>query len=669
MRKNRYLTKSLFKIGMECPTKLYYTGKEEYPNQKIDDPFLAALANGGYQVGELARLYFPNGHHITTLDYEDAETQTLKLLQQNEVIIYEPAIRFKNLFMRIDILIKKGNHFELIEVKSKSFDINEETPFLTRKKIIKSDWKPYLYDIAFQKYVLTSTFPRASVTSFLMMVDKNVKCPIEGLNQKFKVVKNKNNRKGIKVTPNTLPKECLNEKILIPVSVDEEIQLIYDGKDSNEEKKRSFFDEIAFLAEKYKTNEKIVSDIGSKCKKCEFKCSKEEEQNGFKDGFKECWSSQLGWSDKDFEDENVLHICNFRRTDKLIKKGKIKLIDLEKEDIAPKCDNKPGMSMSERQWRQVEMAKKKEAAPFLDVHGLKNEMKKWKFPLHFIDFETSCVALPFNKGRKPYEGIAFQFSHHIVSEDGTVKHASQYLNTKQGFFPNYEFVRHLKSELEKDKGTIFRYHNHENTYLNIIYCQLLHDSNNISDRKVLCEFIESITKFNGSSSEKRCGHRCMVDLCELVKRFFYNPYTKGSNSIKQLLPAILNSSTFLQEKYSQPIYGSLRGIKSLNFKDQKWIDWKEGKVVDPYKSLPKMFQDISDKNMNLLSEGNELSDGGAALTAYGIMQFSEISKDEKKALESALLRYCELDTLAMVMIYEAWRDMLNAKLKEEKIAG
>ena len=82
-----------------------------------------------------------------------------------------------------------------------------------------------------------------------------------------------------------------------------------------------------------------------------------------------------------------------------------------------------------------------------------------------------------------------------------------------------------------------------------------------------------------------------------------------------------------------------------------------------------MFQNMSDENRSFLSEEDELSNGGTALTAYGRMQFSEISEYEKKELESALLNYCELDTLAMVMIYEAWREMLKAKLEEEKMAG
>ena len=68
-------------------------------------------------------------------------------------------------------------------------------------------------------------------------------------------------------------------------------------------------------------------------------------------------------------------------------------------------------------------------------------------------------------------------------------------------------------------------------------------------------------------------------------------------------------------------------------------------------------------------EGNKLSDGGAVLAAYGRMQFSEMTDDEKQKIEKALLRYCELDTLAMVMIYEAWQNMLNTKLEEEKLTG
>ena len=70
--KPRYLTKSRFKLGMECPAKLFYTAKTAvYANQNLEDTFLASLAEGGFQVGELAKQYFPGGHGIETLDYDD----------------------------------------------------------------------------------------------------------------------------------------------------------------------------------------------------------------------------------------------------------------------------------------------------------------------------------------------------------------------------------------------------------------------------------------------------------------------------------------------------------------------------------------------------------------------------------------------------------------------
>src|SRR4051812_25309841 len=127
MKKNekaRYLTKSRYKLAMECPTKLFYTGKPDtYADAKIDDPFLKALAKGGFQVEALARCYFPSGVLIESMNHDEAVVHTSNLLSSNEnITIFEAALRWKNLFVRVDILKKTGESLELIEVKSKSFD-------------------------------------------------------------------------------------------------------------------------------------------------------------------------------------------------------------------------------------------------------------------------------------------------------------------------------------------------------------------------------------------------------------------------------------------------------------------------------------------------------------------------------------------------------------------
>ena len=146
-----------------------------------------------------------------------------------------------------------------------------------------------------------------------------------------------------------------------------------------------------------------------------------------------------------------------------------------------------------------------------------------------------------------------------------------------------------------------------------------------------------------------------------VKRFYYDPPTNVSKFIKHVLPAILNSLVVLQNKYSKPIYGAAEGILSLNFKYWQRIKIRYGKVAGPYKMLPRMFQDISDKDSDILSDEDELRNNEAALTGYAQMQFEEMSDYEREEIRKALLKYCELDTMAMVMIYEGWKDLLQQK--------
>jgi len=101
----RYLTKSRFKLAIDCPRKLYYVNKTEYGNLKENDEFLKSLAEGGYQVGELAKLYYPNGHNIIDNGYETPLKKTNELLKRENVIIGLAPYKSDNLFSDF-----KNNH-------------------------------------------------------------------------------------------------------------------------------------------------------------------------------------------------------------------------------------------------------------------------------------------------------------------------------------------------------------------------------------------------------------------------------------------------------------------------------------------------------------------------------------------------------------------------------
>lgn len=83
-----------------------------------------------------------------------------------------------------------------------------------------------------------------------------------------------------------------------------------------------------------------------------------------------------------------------------------------------------------------------------------------------------------------------------------------------------------------------------------------------------------------------------------------------------------------------------------------------GKVEYNSKMLPRLFADWSEEQLDAtVSDMEELADGGAALTAYGKLQYTDMPAEERLELKNSLLKYCELDTLAMVMIMEFFRQL------------
>ena len=117
--KQKLFTKSAFKIALECPRRLYYAYDSNlYANQDLTDDFLKSLADGGFQVGELAKVYYgvKGDADIDVLGYDEAVEKTKELFKNDTINIAEAAFRYGNLFVRADIIEKKGNDITLIEL-------------------------------------------------------------------------------------------------------------------------------------------------------------------------------------------------------------------------------------------------------------------------------------------------------------------------------------------------------------------------------------------------------------------------------------------------------------------------------------------------------------------------------------------------------------------------
>ncbi len=651
----KVLSKSRFKLGLECPNKLYYTGKESiFPNKKSSDSFLMALARGGFQVEELARMHYPGGIFIDAepYEYQKAADLTADALTKENVIIYEAAFLVDGYYVRTDILVKKtiqkGSEkqvvVQLIEVKAKSYDPSNPHVFLGKRGKLDGIFKPYLYDLAFQKKVAQMAYPTYAFKASFMLADKSKKASIDGMNQLFRIPLGGDPRLGIEKRVNSL--EEIGDSVLSEVDVDAIIDDIHAGNQPYS-KLLNFSQAMQMFRDAYQQGRFMDWEPAfSVCKTCEFKANEEEKANGLISGYEQCFTKKFGWGKSQFLKPISMEIWGFRGT-KTFPDGRILMETLVREDFDGKNQD--------RQWLQVEKAVGSDMSIHVDKAGLKAEMESWGSTLHAIDFETSTVALPFTAGRRPYEQVAFQFSHHILHPDGRVEHANEYISNTPGEFPNFQFARALRDALEHTQGTIFRFATHENTILNAIIDQLKVSQE--GDREELIAFFKTITVSKADHVEQWEGERKMVDLKKVIQDYYYNPYTKGSNSIKAVLPAILKSSHYLQAKYGQAL-GQI-GVSSLNFPlDHVWLKQVDGQVVNPYKMLPALFEGWSESDLeDNVSEMDEIADGGMALTAYAKLQYQDMTEKEREEITSGLKKYCEIDTLAMIMIYEHFKEI------------
>ena len=255
-------------------------------------------------------------------------------------------------------------------------------------------------------------------------------------------------------------------------------------------------------------------------------------------------------------------------------------------------------------------------------------IKSWKYPLHFIDFETSTSALPFHKGMKPYEMSAFQWSCHTIPYEGAEPLHTEWLNLEPTF-PSFKFAESLMAQIGTT-GTVLMWSPHENTTLRNIYKQMDRYKYN---NPALKGWLEIIVKLN----DKDTG--ALVDMAALCLQQYFHPYMKGRTSIKWTLPAVLKSNKSKRTTTWLENFNTNINLLSLD---------KENHIEDPYKNLP---------SIDILEHAETVNEGTGAMRAYEDMLFGKAREDKKlKAdYEIALRNYCKLDTLAMLIIWEHWK--------------
>lgn len=210
---------------------------------------------------------------------------------------------------------------------------------------------------------------------------------------------------------------------------------------------------------------------------------------------------------------NVFDIKGGMHLDKKFEKyydGKISFNDLQNENINPKYLEQIDFELNNLQ-------------PKIDKDYIKEIIKALNYPLYFLDYETYQVAIPEIDGTRPYQQLPFQYSLHIIKEEGAAIEHKEFLAEIE----DKDFIRHFAENLIKDipdNGSV------------IIYNRAFEPARNKEIAEMYPDLKDELERIN-------CN---MIDFLEPFKqRKYYTKEMQGSASIKYVLPALYQKDSEL----------------------------------------------------------------------------------------------------------------------------
>jgi hypothetical protein len=607
-------SKSDFKLARDCPAKLTWR-ERGYPNTLDDNQYLALLAEGGYMVEQLARLMFSEG---VELQYDprrprEAWDVTREAIARDGTW-FEATLLAGRQLARVDILRRTGNRFDLFEVKSKSFeednlDEGPGGPFRAKRKPhgILAKWRPYLEDVTYQVHVLQRLHPEAEIRAHLIVVNKGATATIEGMPRLFRITRGTTPEEtDLDVRFIGDPAEVDPEELLGVVPVDAEVEELF-------QEVRTFAD----AQEGRYSDEGIAhqpAPIGMHCAKCEYRVDSSQALNGFR----ECWGALAP------EGASILDLHKFGATkhngeklgDLMIQGGRV-----AQEDVDPRhLVTATGTPTAASSRQLIQIAHTASKTVWADP-PLGEAMAGVTYPLHFLDFETSQLAIPYHAGMRPYQSVGFQWSCHTVPAPGAAPVHREWLNVED-LWPAPDFIGSLR-DLLGDAGTVLIWSKYERTIMR-------QQRDQLAARGLLDD---ALLNWLAPFSDKDHPETRLLDQHALCLKHYFHPEMHGKTSIKWVLDAIWQDDPEVRKQFTA------------------WMGEDAYEVPDgagPYDALP-----VVEINGTVL----DVADGTGAMRAYQAMLYGDPADREAHGDQwTALLRrYCKLDTLAMVLIWEHWR--------------
>ncbi|MDX1957780.1 MAG: DUF2779 domain-containing protein [Leptospiraceae bacterium] len=172
------------------------------------------------------------------------------------------------------------------------------------------------------------------------------------------------------------------------------------------------------------------------------------------------------------------------------------------------------IELTSQQKIQIEAHKSKQ--PQVKISNIEAFLRKIRYPIHFLDFETINPTIPIYPNTSPFEHIPFLYSLHILYENGDLSHMT-YIE-KSDSDPRIIILKNLKDQIESN-GTI------------LCYNDMIERGCLRSSVKIFSDYQEWFTGINTR----------FEDISKPFKNLdYYHPLQKGSASLKSIVKPLIS---------------------------------------------------------------------------------------------------------------------------------
>ncbi len=622
------LSKSLFKLGLECPLRVKHSlARPALPRQTDEDSYMQQLARGGYMFEKLVRIYHPGDDmYVPKQSHAEASARTIAKIKAGDCMLHETTFAVGDLMARCDMVRVTGDTLDLIEIKSASAEVESKLQ-TDPKELLKKDWQPYVVDLAYQVHVARLSLQAAgiekTIRAWFYLPNKLGVAGPEEVRGLFTLTDNgSGGRPDVEYSGKA---QLGNETSLIAIlEATEAVAQAYPGEESIAEATNRLAGYVA-------SGNWPAPELGMKCKACEFNVP------GQTSGYDLCWGTQARAEHHLF---TLWHLGSMeyrkpgtvRRITEQAAPRAPQVTDLQDEDLA-------GDGELQRGWKRQIMAVRTGRA-FISPELVRDaatllRCKTEHYPLFFLDYEGTRCALPSAPGCRPYGQVGFQWSCHVIDNPGASPRHVEWLDTENEN-PNLGFLESLR-KLLGEQGTIYHWADYEV----VVTQELANEIRGDASKADLVSWVDRNWGMNAKNKKHAVKSERCLDLVVISRGHFYDPAMKGSHSIKKVLPVVWKNPA-IQKLF--PKYA---------------VDEKGQPVKSPYDALPALtLQDSKDNTLDLskLDELDIVKNGPGAMLAYEHVRYGLAAGDQaaRRSIRRQLMRYCELDTAAMVMVWKYW---------------